>query len=165
MNRPIQKQGVSSLDCVPYTSGDGDVPKCQHSCASSSTPFKLYKASSSKHVGDLSKPASHVSDIMSALLQGPLDATFNVFDDFDDYSSGVYKHKSGGYRGLHSVKIVGYGTDPVGGPYWTVQNSWGPNWGEQNGFFRIARGVNECGFERLVYQGTADIASVTLQGQ
>jgi len=31
-------------------------------------------------------------------------------------------------------------------PYWLVANSWNPDWGE-NGFFRIARGSNVCGFE------------------
>jgi hypothetical protein len=59
-----------------------------------------------------------------ALLSGPLDATFIVYGDFDNYVTGtVYQHKSGGFEGLHSVKIVGYGVqDNV--PYWTVQNSW-----------------------------------------
>jgi len=31
-------------------------------------------------------------------------------------------------------------------PYWLVANSWNEDWGE-NGFFRMARGSNVCGFE------------------
>ena len=30
--------------------------------------------------------------------------------------------------------------------YWIVANSWSPAWGE-DGFFRILKGVNECGIE------------------
>ena len=46
----------------------------------------------------------------------------------------------------HSVTVVGYGVEG-GVKYWHVKNSWGAQWGN-NGFFRIIRGKNECGFER-----------------
>ena len=48
--------------------------------------------------------------------------------------------------------MVGWGTQNST-DYWTVQNSWGAGWGTEAGFFKIARGVNECGFEELIYTG------------
>ena len=51
-----------------------------------------------------------------------------------------------GPLGGHAVKILGWGSDAAAGPYWLVANSWSPGWGEA-GYFRIARGTNECGIE------------------
>ena len=47
--------------------------------------------------------------------------------------------------GRHAVRLVGWGEEG-GTPYWTIANSWSPEWGEA-GFFRIRRGTNECGIE------------------
>ena len=50
-------------------------------------------------------------------------------------------------QGLHAISIVGWGvapnvqfdTDQVGDvPYWLCRNSWGPNWGRNNGYFKCA---------------------------
>jgi hypothetical protein len=104
-------------------------------------------------------------------LEAPLNALrpprSRSSQDFHNYTGGVYAHKSGLYDGLHSVKIVGYGTEAgtdagtgAGGSgsgsgldYWLVQNSWGASWGIEGGFFKIQRGVDMCGFESEVYGG------------
>ena len=68
-------------------------------------------------------------------------------DKFMSYESGVFDDKlcSKDEDDLnHGVLLVGYGTDPKDGDYWTVKNSWGKSWGEK-GYFRIRRGVNMCG--------------------
>lgn len=77
---------------------------------------------------------------------GPITVAYEVYDDFLTYSSGVYQ-KSDNAKALggHSVKIVGYGVDK-GVKYWSVANSWNSGFGE-DGFFRIVRGVDECGIE------------------
>ncbi|KAK1403241.1 Vignain [Heracleum sosnowskyi] len=41
----------------------------------------------------------------------------------------------------HGVAIVGYGTTVDGTKYWTVKNSWGPEWGEK-GYIRMQRDVD-----------------------
>lgn len=80
---------------------------------------------------------------------GPVEAGFEVYEDFMEYSSGVYVHSTGKLLGAfiqcpqscltrfvggHAVRVVGWGVD-AGQKYWTVINSWGKSWGE-NGTFR-----------------------------
>eukprot|EP00764_Aduncisulcus_paluster_P012418 gnl/Carplike_NY0171/5436_a7435_328.p1 GENE.gnl/Carplike_NY0171/5436_a7435_328~~gnl/Carplike_NY0171/5436_a7435_328.p1 ORF type:complete len:114 (+),score=15.35 gnl/Carplike_NY0171/5436_a7435_328:350-691(+) len=81
------------------------------------------------------------------MARGPIEVAYQVYSDFSVYQSGIYHHVSGSYGGGHAVKIIGWGEDG-GTPYWIVANSWGVNWGE-NGFFRIIRGIDECGIESL----------------
>lgn len=55
------------------------------------------------------------------------------------YESGVF----GGCNATdpiidHAVQAVGYGTDPDGGDYWLIRNSWSTSWGE-DGYIRIPR--------------------------
>ena len=49
-------------------------------------------------------------------------------------------------RSHHAVAVVGYGSED-GVDYWLAKNSWGTSFGE-NGFFRIQRGRDMCGFGR-----------------
>jgi len=147
----LESYGVPTISCVPYTSGDGNVPSCTTQCLDGET-YKVYKARNYTQVGSTLEPSKHVDSIMRAVLQGPVDATFDVWSDFDAYQPGeVYEHKSGEYEGLHSVKVVGFGVQN-GTDYWLVQNSWGVGWGDK-GYFMIRRGVDECFFEALVYTG------------
>lgn len=74
------------------------------------------------------------------IKNGPVNTGFIVYEDFLKYSSGIYKHTSGGVLGGHAVKIVGWGKEGDQ-EYWIVQNSWTENWGEK-GYFKIAFG--EC---------------------
>merc|ERR1711979_83721 len=76
---------------------------------------------------------------------GPVETAFTVYEDFADYTSGIYKHTSGSQLGGHAVRIVGFGVEN-GEKYWKVANSWNPYWGEK-GYFRIRRGNNEGGIE------------------
>jgi len=86
--------------------------------------------------------SSAYTDIMA---HGSIEASFDVYQDFLTYTSGVYVHTTGQLLGGHAVKILGWGT-LSGVDYWIVANSWNPDWGN-NGYFLIKRGVNECGIE------------------
>ena len=151
----LVKHGATSRDCVPYVSGNGHVPDqgCPSKCTSSNATMKWYRAANYTQAGDFVDASRHTEAIMQALMTGPLDTTFMVYGDFDGYKSGqVYKHVSGSFEGLHSVKIIGYGTSSAGEPYWLVANSWGPTWGD-NGTFKILRGNDECMIESQVFYG------------
>merc|ERR1711879_1012806 len=87
------------------------------------------------------------------MTNGPVAAAFTVYADFPTYKSGVYKHTSGSALGGHAVKIIGWGVED-GNDYWLVANSWNTDWGDK-GFFKIARGHNECGIEGQISAGHA----------
>ena len=65
-----------------------------------------------------------------------------------NYLSGVITGQCGDAVD-HGVLAVGYGTDPTGGSYYKIKNSWGATWGEA-GYVRIGRGASfpadgQCG--------------------
>merc|ERR1712039_1103809 len=80
------------------------------------------------------------------MSSGPVETAFTVYEDFENYASGIYHHVTGGSVGAHAVKIVGWGIES-GTRYWKVANSWNPYWGE-NGYFRIR--FHEAGIDDLV---------------
>ena len=45
---------------------------------------------------------------------------------------------------LHSIGVVGYGTDSAGWDFWILKNSWGLGWGEE-GYVKLFRGLGHCG--------------------
>jgi hypothetical protein len=46
---------------------------------------------------------------------GPVVATFKVYSDFVQYSSGVYVHTGGIFKGGHAVRVLGWGSQLVNG--------------------------------------------------
>jgi len=126
-------------------------PPCEKKCDSQSnysTSYTSDKRQTKTEYGVSSSVTQIQTEIMT---NGPVEASFSVYADFETYVSGVYVHKTGAYMGGHAVKIIGWGVDN-GQSYWTVANSWNTDWGEQ-GFFRIIRGVNECGIEGSIVAG------------
>jgi len=126
-------------------------PSCVKSCDKETTYSTSYSDDKRKFASEYSVPQD-VSKIQTDIMtNGPVEASFSVYEDFETYTSGVYQHKTGSYVGGHAVKIIGWGVDGSTA-YWTVANSWNADWGEQ-GFFRILRGVNECGIEASIVAG------------
>ncbi|XP_015376384.1 PREDICTED: cathepsin B-like cysteine proteinase 5 [Diuraphis noxia] len=80
------------------------------------------------------------------MIYGPIESSFDVYDDFISYKSGVYsKTPNATYLGGHSVKCIGWGVER-NVPYWLMMNSWNSTWGD-GGYFKIRRGTNECKVE------------------
>lgn len=56
---------------------------------------------------------------------GPISIVMCIEDSFRHYSYGVYNEPNCCKKPDHAPMVVGYGTDPKGGDYWIVKNSWG----------------------------------------
>ncbi|XP_063903582.1 cathepsin B-like cysteine proteinase 4 [Zophobas morio] len=142
---------LSNSGCKPYGSSEFNnsvVAECQLECSNPSykTPYN-----SDKHFGaNFYEVSAEESQIRAEIYaKGAVSVVFTVYQDFSYYQTGVYYHTYGAMLGLHAVKIIGWGTEDRL-PYWLVANSWGKSWGGLGGFFKILRGVNECGIEDQV---------------
>lgn len=132
----IQRSGIVTEACWPYSSGGGAVEKCRTSCKSGET-WKKFKG---KNVRQFYTANDAKLDI---LTNGPVETGFLVYQDFMSYKSGIYKHTSGKLLGGHAIKVLGWGVEG-GVKFWIAANSWATKWGE-NGFFRIQEG--QCQFD------------------
>jgi len=96
------------------------------------------------------------------MTYGPVTVHFEVFQDFDYYHSGVYKHVWGEYRGWHAVILVGWNQQDT---CWIAKNSWGTDWGEAGGgqpggWFRVRMMDNGVHIDEGDWYMIPDTASV-----
>jgi len=161
-----QSTGLVDEECYPYLkSQGGPVPTCapeDQPCLPESKFIQTPQCSKQCANGANWESSKHKlsnvyqveeSQLMAELVNnGPVESAFTVYGDFPNYKSGVYQHTSGSELGGHAIKIIGYGTEN-GTPYWLVQNSWTTTWGD-GGYFKIKRGVNECGIENQIVAGS-----------
>ncbi|MBN3280377.1 TINAL protein, partial [Polyodon spathula] len=171
----LRRRGIVTEDCYPFSSSKTDSASQRPPCMMHSQSVGRGKRqatarcpSQSSSTNDIyqSTPAYRISsnekEIMKEIMDnGPVQAILEVYEDFFVYKSGVYRHspvnnnKPPQFRkhGTHSVKITGWGEERgyngERSKYWIAANSWGINWGE-NGYFKIARGENECEIETFV---------------
>ncbi|KAI6170819.1 Cathepsin B-like cysteine proteinase 6 [Aphelenchoides bicaudatus] len=91
------------------------------------------------------------------LIYGPLVFSgLQIYEDFLHYKTGVYEVTGGRFIGLHAIKVIGWGVESDGTPYWLVANSWGRQWGF-DGYFKIRRNTNEAGIEGLANSAYPDL--------
>ena len=87
-------------------------------------------------------------------LIGPISVSIKVSGNFFFYKSGIFYDslcQDDGEQPNHAVLLVGYGTDPVLGEYWKIQNNWGIAWGEE-GYARMARNtIINCGIASAAF--------------
>jgi len=128
----VANGGICSESSYPYTATGPNT--CQTTCSS------VAKISGFKDVNPMDENA-----LASAVTLGPVSVAIEADQSvFQFYSSGVLNDASCGTQLDHGVLAVGYDTDPSGGPYWIVKNSWGGSWGNQ-GYVWIAKGTGGAG--------------------
>ena len=137
--------GVVEESCYPYLARD---TKCEERSGCT-----RYHATKYEYVGGYFGNCNEDELMMNLATYGPVAVAFEVTSEFQGYKQGIF-HTTGIEDPFnpwmavnHAVLVVGYGIEK-GVKYWIVQNSWGPNWGE-DGFFRIRRGTNELGIESM----------------
>merc|ERR1712203_528845 len=114
---------IDEKACSPYTGND---------TACSTRTCLRHFTSSYGYVGGYYGGCSEEAMKEALVTGGPLSVSFEVYDDFTMYKSGVYHHVallSGPFQPLeltnHAVLLVGYGTDEATGEdFWIVKNSW-----------------------------------------
>jgi len=142
----IQLYGMTTEWQMPYTSYHGGNAKCEYNTSSSVVTISGYKK----------LPSNDYNAILNALATiGPLAVNVQA-NTWSDYEGGVFDGCSN-YSNIdidHVVQLVGYGTDPSGGDYWLVRNSWDVTWGEA-GYIRLKRSSSpKCGEDPTPMDGT-----------
>jgi len=140
----LSKTGIVSDACFPYTAGNGDAPACPSKCVDGeSWESSKVKAQSGYAINGVDNMQKEV------MTHGPIQVAYIVYKSFMTYTSGVYQKHWYEFlpEGGHAVKILGWGAESET-DYWLVANSWGPEWGLK-GYFKIKRGSNACGIEKM----------------
>jgi len=102
-----------------------------------------WRATASRYIGGRQELTTEALLMKELNERGPVIVSLSgaqIGDDFMFYAGGVYtgeEFKPEDASGGHAVLLVGYGEEDAK-PYWIVQNSWGPDWGE-DGYVRMAR--------------------------
>jgi len=141
--------GLVPESCARFSTGGGS---CQLT-PSCNLGHKRYRAVNHHYVGGY-YGGSAEEPIRSELVNnGPVVMSFEPKEDFMYYSNGIYRSAPSKIHQEweqvdHAVLLVGYGAEK-GQAFWTMQNSWGDDWGEE-GYFRMARGSDESGCESIV---------------
>jgi C1A family cysteine protease len=124
----IREHGLCDPECFPWT--EADIPYAPSPDRDGRTVRGNMQAT---WVGSVADQKTWLDTV------GPLATFFEVWADFDGYSSGVY-HRSMSQqnydRGGHFMLVVGYDDTQNA---WIVKNSWGTGWG-MSGYALIGYG-------------------------
>jgi len=135
----IKIGGIDSESSYPYTATGPN--QCQFSASNVASHEQGYTNVAS---GD-------ENALQQSVYQGPTSVAIDASQSsFQFYTSGVYSDPNCSSSQLdHGVLAVGWGSDPSGGPYWIVKNSWNTSWGNQ-GYIWMARNQNNmCGIATM----------------
>jgi hypothetical protein len=66
------------------------------------------------------------------MKNGPVVSEFELYEDFLNYSGGIYQHKTGKRHGYYYAKILGWGIESgTKTLFWRAAASFGKNWGKK----------------------------------
>ena len=146
---------VMPSDCFEFINNT-----CENKCKETKSKkgkLKL-KVTDYYYVGGFYGATSEAKILHELLENGPFVVSISPGYLFSSYKSGIYDEDSQTWKQLniqkpewekvdHSVVLVGYGIENDV-EYWTIQNSWGSNWG-MNGFMKLKKGKNLMNVESL----------------
>ncbi|XP_069501038.1 cathepsin W [Ambystoma mexicanum] len=144
----LQRGGLSSANDYPYKGKKGTCKKRKGDAVAWIHDFAM-----------LEKNETAMAEYVA--FKGPITVTINK-TLLQNYKHGIAKPPASQCSSVsedHTVLLVGYGVLRYKRiPYWILQNSWGPTWGEM-GYFRMHRGSNTCGIAKYPVTAILDIAT------
>jgi cathepsin L len=137
----VQERGLRDASESPYAGKRGECMRAAAPVASRSflAPRRPLREQAGNQIGlaRWSKlPPNKALPLMHAVAEGPVAISVAAADWFI-YRGGIFDGCDKDVVINHAVTLFGYGDDG-GTKYWTIRNSWGPDWGE-NGFIRLLR--------------------------
>jgi C1A family cysteine protease len=127
-------RGIVAESCQPYLAINKSCITTDR-CQGKNIDENLYKITD---LGDIYMNEANTfrNQVKEAIMNyGPVSTAITVYEDFFNYTGGIYEHKTDKRVGGHEISIVGWGVEN-GTEYFIIKNSWGTNWGEK-GFGRI----------------------------
>ncbi len=137
-------------------------------CNGTQWPCKANKNSNfAAHISNWVSFGTDEDQLAAQLVKnGPISVLINAqgFPPLQYHEWGIYEPWSCDPSSLdHAVLLVGYGNDGNfvdsnvvdGTPYWLVKNSWGAEWSNLGGFFKMLRGSGTCGINTAATSAVA----------
>ena len=110
----LMSEGTVPRDCMPYTGVTGT---CTYRCADGDqSRYNKYYCKP----GTLNITSSYEKLKRDIYENGPIMVGLTMYEDFMNYSHGLYKHVAGDYVGGHAMKMLGWGYDDKYGLYWEL---------------------------------------------
>ncbi|XP_071745841.1 uncharacterized protein [Lepeophtheirus salmonis] len=120
-----QLYGIETEKEYPYTSGfTQESGECLYNASSVTGKMGHIRGYEVLPPNDMYSVMEHLTN------KGPLGVSVYA-GRFKSYKSGILNGCSFDENITinHAIQMIGYGTDPIDGPYWLVRNSWGNSWG------------------------------------
>ena len=143
----VHNGGIASIKDAPLANhSDKNLTGCR-----GITACATVERESAAYINGTTCLTNHVEENILALLQhGPVSVSINA-GPLNGYKGGVINCTGSGID--HAVTLVAHGTDAATGqPFWTIKNSWGPDFGESSPPGQAGKGAR--GYARLLYGNT-----------